>query len=254
MNLLVDLAVKLPAFRLEVAFSTSAEFLVIYGPSGSGKSMTLRSLAGLSNTAKGTISVGGEVWMDTARGVNLPVEKRNVGYLFQDYALFPHLTASENVAFGLRKGLFGKVSREDGEWVSALMEMLELAPHGGKRVGELSGGQRQRVALGRALATRPGLLLLDEPFSALDRELRQRMREDLRRIRKDFDVPAVMVTHDIEDVQALADEMVVMENGRVKRSWSFRSICRQRKVADFVSCHGPVDRQCKEQARCALPT
>lgn len=253
MNLQVDFRLALPNFSLEVAFETSAEFLVVYGPSGSGKSMTLRALAGLAGAAEGKISVGGESWLDTQKGLRVPTEKRNIGYVFQDYALFPHLTARENVAFGLRRGLFNSISAKDAEWVSALLGMLDLSPHGGRRVGELSGGQRQRVALGRALATRPGLLLLDEPFSALDRELRQRMREDLRRIRKDFDVPTVMVTHDIEDVQALADEMVVLENGKVKRSWSFRSICRQRKVADFVSSHGPLDRHHREAGPCAQP-
>lgn len=253
MRLEAELRMTMDAFALEVAFSTFADFLVIYGPSGSGKSVTLRSLAGLEERVKGRVALGDEIWMDTDKGIRVPTDKRGIGFVFQDYALFPHLSAEENLTYGLRRGLFGKVSKEDREWSASLLDTLSLTRHKDKMIGELSGGQRQRVALGRALATRPKLLLLDEPFSALDRELRQRMRDDLGRIRRDFGVPAVMVTHDIDDVQALADEMVVLENGRVKRSWSFKSICRQKKVADFVSNHGPRPRPQREELRCANP-
>lgn len=253
MRLEVDLRMEMGRFSLDVAFATQAEFLVVYGPSGAGKSVTLRAIAGLEDKARGRISVGEETWLDSPRGVKVPAGKRGAGFVFQDYALFPHLTAGENVKFGLPRSIFGGVSKEDSERVDALVEALCLTRYRNMKVSELSGGQRQRVAVGRALATRPKLLLLDEPFSALDRELRQRMRDDLARVRSEFGVPAVLVTHDIEDVQALADEMIVIENGMVRRSWSFKSICRQKKVADFVSNHGPLERLHREGGLCARP-
>lgn len=253
MSISLDISLKLKGFELGAAFSSTAEFLVIFGPSGSGKSLTLRTLAGLEREARGNIQVGNDTWLDTKSGINLTPQKRSIGCLFQDYALFPHKSVTENMAFGLGRGIFGKVPKAEKEWIGFLLDSLALNEHKHKYVGELSGGQKQRVALGRALAIRPKLLLLDEPFSALDRELRHGMREDLKAIRKSFGIPAVLVTHDMEDVTELADEMIVMEKGGVKRSWAFRSLCRHRRVADFVSNHGPVDKADKGRLRCAAP-
>jgi molybdate transport system ATP-binding protein len=142
-----------------------------------------------------------------------------------------------NVAFGLRKGLFSGLRAADRPWVEELLDAFDLARLAKADVSDLSGGQRQRVALARALAPRPSLLLLDEPFCALDPELRRRVRRWVRETLGRFGVPCILVTHDPEDVRGLADEVVVLRAGRVERTWSLRAICRKRKVSEFICRH-----------------
>lgn len=238
MGVALNIRKVMPGFDLDIVFSTDSDMVVIHGPSGAGKSLTLRMIAGLTRPDQGKIEVNGRVLFDSETGVNLPVHHRNIGYLFQDYALFTHLTVEKNISFGLRKGILGRISNTGRENLESLLQNFGLEEVADKRVSEISGGQRQRVALARALAPDPGMLLLDEPFSALDQELRRQMRKEVKAVQRHFKIPLLLVTHDVADVQDLADEIVILRDGRVDRTWSLRNICRRRKVAHFVSDHG----------------
>lgn len=201
-------------FRLRSTFSTTDKALVLFGPSGSGKTLTLQAVAGLLTPDEGRITVGGDVLFDSTAGVNLPTRKRGVGYVFQDYALFPHMTVWNNVAFGLRT-LVGKLSKQDKQRVDELLYIFGLHRRADLFPAALSGGQKQRTALARALAPNPRILLLDEPFSALDQPLRLRMRKELTNVLETFDIPIVLVTHDADEVEAFAETVVVYNRGRV---------------------------------------
>ena len=172
--------------------------MALVGPSGAGKTTVLRFVAGLARPDTGRILLGDEVWFDTSRGVNRPPEQRPVGYVFQDYALFPHLRVRANVAFG------GNGPADD------LLERFGIAHLSRARPRELSGGERQRVGLARALARDPDVLLLDEPLSALDAHTRSSVRLELREVLRDFALPTLLVTHDFEDAVVLADRIGVL--------------------------------------------
>jgi molybdate transport system ATP-binding protein len=202
-------------FALEAVFSSQDDLTVIFGASGSGKSLTIQAIAGLVTPEQGRIVVGGETLFDDQQGVNLPARKRGVGYLFQDYALFPHLTVRENIGYPLKKGWFA-LSPDDRQEVTEIMAAFEISHLGASYPAELSGGQRQRVALARAMIKKPSILLLDEPFSALDSMLRHRMRMELLEIRQRFAVPLVVITHDPADVEVFGDTLVIFANGRVE--------------------------------------
>ena len=202
------------SFNLDVDFAASSSSIVLFGPSGSGKSLTLLALAGLLKPDSGRIIVQGNTFLDHQAGVNVPAKQRRVGFVFQDYALFPHLTVWDNVAFGLKRP-FRPLNGEQRRKINDLLELLGIAALADRRPHQISGGQRQRTALARALAPDPNLLLLDEPFTALDQPLRARMREELTRIRERFNVPMVMVSHDLADVDAFAQTLVAFGNGRV---------------------------------------
>jgi molybdate transport system ATP-binding protein len=202
------------AFTLRSAFSVEENALVLFGPSGSGKTLTLQAIAGLLRPDAGRIVVDGRVLFDAAAGVDVPARRRGVGYVFQDYALFPHRTVRQNVGFGL-SDLLGRLSPAHRGRVDELIHIFGLEPVAGQRPAHLSGGQRQRTALARALAPRPSLLLLDEPFSALDQPLRLRMRRELAKVLENFRVPMVMVTHDTDEVESLAQSVVVYNRGSV---------------------------------------
>ncbi len=187
---------------------------VLFGPSGCGKTTVLRCLAGLETPEEGTIQFGDETWFDATRGVQLTPQQRGVGFVFQDYALFPHLTVAGNVGYALRGGSADERRRR----VRELLERFELTTHAQKHPRELSGGQQQRVALARALAARPKLLLLDEPLSALDAAMREQVRGELRQSLAACDVPVLLVTHDREEALVLGDSLVVMSEGAVRQS------------------------------------
>ncbi len=201
-------------FTLRSRITTHGERLALFGPSGSGKSLTLQALAGLLRPDRGHIAMGERVLFDSEQGLFVPPRQRKVGFVFQDYALFPHLTVRQNAAFGLRR-LFRRLTAVQSRRVDDVLEMFGLAELASCLPGEISGGQRQRVALARAVTPGPELLLLDEPFSALDQPLRVRMRREMRRLLEMLGIPAVLVTHDPEDVQALADIVAVYKEGRV---------------------------------------
>ncbi|MHC1788455.1 ABC transporter ATP-binding protein [Solidesulfovibrio sp.] len=201
-------------FHLDATFAATGNRVVLFGPSGSGKTLTLRALAGLLRPEGGSISVDGRVFFNAGAGVFVPPRDRGIGYVFQDYALFPHLTVRQNVAFGLTP-LFGRLSREAAGRVEAMLELFGIAPLAKLRPARISGGQRQRVALARALACEPRALLLDEPFSALDIPLRQKVRAELAGILSRLDIPLVMVTHDPADVAFFGGDVVRYGEGRV---------------------------------------
>jgi molybdate transport system ATP-binding protein len=204
----------LPGFTLDVAWSVGDGVAVLFGPSGAGKSLTLQCLAGLMRPDEGRITVDGHVLFDSVSGANLPPQRRRVGYVFQGFALFPHLTVAGNVAFGLRDRPRAEREARAAEVLARLG--LETLAH--RYPGELSGGQRQRVALGRALAPDPALLLLDEPLSALDLPLRRALRDELRTVLAQWGKAAVVVTHDVTEAYRLGDHIVVYEEGRVIQS------------------------------------
>ncbi len=184
---------------------------VLFGPSGAGKTTLLRLVAGLDRPDAGTVRLGGEIWSDAARRIHLPPQRRRVGFLFQDHALFPHLDVAANVGYGL----LGLPTAERRARVREVAGRLRLEELLGRMPGELSGGQRQRVALARALAPRPRLLLLDEPLSALDAPTREDLRGELRGWLKASGVPALVVTHDRVEALALGDRLVVLSEGGV---------------------------------------
>jgi molybdate transport system ATP-binding protein len=212
------------AFTLEAQFSSGDDFVVLFGHSGSGKTLTLRALAGLDRPDSGFIRVGGRVLFDSRRGIDVPTRHRGVGYLFQDYALFPHLTVTENVGCALRRWFEPRLGREARRRVESMLEVFELSELRDALPRELSGGQRQRVALARALIREPGILLLDEPFAALNPLLRTRMRKELARVQAHFDVPVVLITHDEHDVREFGETLLVYEAGRVSSAWPFKRL------------------------------
>ncbi len=210
-------------FDLAVRFATDVPFAALYGPSGAGKSLTLQAIAGLLHPQSGHVRLDGRTLYDSAAGVDLPPPARRVGYLFQHYALFPHLTVRENVAFGLTSALRPRLSAADRERVDGLLENFGLAGMAGSRPRTLSGGQQQRVALARALACEPQVLLLDEPFAALNPQLRGSLRRELAEVRRRWNIPALMVSHDIDDVLELADVAFVYDGGQVVREIDLRT-------------------------------
>lgn len=214
MGLSVRLRKKVEGFALDVRWEIGNELAVLFGYSGAGKSMTLQSIAGLMEPDEGHIRSGGEIYFDSEQRVNFPPQKRSFGYVFQDCALMPHMTVRANIVFGA-KGL-GRA--EKAERAREMMEAFRLRGLEDKLPSEISGGQKQRVALARALIGKPGALLLDEPFSALDNPLRIEMRRLLRDIRDRFDIPVVLVTHDIVEAHEMADTMIVYCGGRIAQS------------------------------------
>jgi len=187
---------------------------VLFGPSGAGKTTILRSLAGLELPDKGRIQFGDEVWFDAEAGIVVPPQKRSVGYVFQDYALFPHLTVKQNIAYGLKKG-----DREDtARKLEAIVRLAKLDGLEKRKPQEISGGQQQRVALARALIREPRLLLLDEPMAALDLPTRKHVRGEFAKLLRDLAIPTILVTHDWTEALSLGDQLVVMVGGKVRQT------------------------------------
>ena len=236
MTLSARIVRTLGSLDLDVELATSpGEVVALLGPNGAGKSTVLGCLAGLLAIDGGQIQLDGEILDDPLAGVFVPPEQRAVAVVFQDYLLFPNLTALENVAFGLRaRGMSRRLARaRAGEW----LERFGLADHAGHRPIALSGGQAQRVALARTLATEPRLALLDEPLAALDAATRGDVRRDLRRLLASVDGTSIVVTHDPIDAYALADRVVVVESGRVVQSGALADVTahpRSRYIADLV--------------------
>ncbi len=228
-----ELRVRRGTFDLDLAIAVqSGEVVALLGPNGAGKSTALRLLAGLLAVDDGLVRLGGRVVEDTVARVRVPPEQREVGVVFQDYLLFPHLTARENVAFGLRAR--GVPRAEARSRADAWLDRVGMAGYAGQRPRRLSGGQGQRVALARALAADPRLLLLDEPLAALDAGTRLEVRADLRRHLAGYDGAAVVVTHDALDAMVLADRLVVLEDGRVVQEGTPREIAAHPRT-DYVA-------------------
>jgi molybdate transport system ATP-binding protein len=205
-------------FELDVAFQSSADLIAIFGPSGSGKSVTIQTIAGLRAPDAGRIVLNGRALFDSAANIDVASRLRKIGYVFQDYALFPHLSVVQNVGFALLGNVWRGLSRAAEEEVRAFLRGFELHEVADSYPRQLSGGQRQRVALARALIRKPDLLLLDEPFAALDPLLRNRMRSELLDTRARFGVPMIVITHDPEDLEFFADNLLVFEAGKIKHN------------------------------------
>jgi molybdate transport system ATP-binding protein len=203
------------SFDLRVRFETHAKRTVIFGPSGAGKSLTLQAIAGLLTPDAGRIVFGTETLFDAAARIDLPARQRGFGYLFQEYALFPKLNVRQNIAFGLQTGLRNPSAQVGGEAVERWLQAFELGAVASQRPSELSGGQRQRTALARALVHSPRALLLDEPFSALDPELRGRMRAELDELLQRIDIPVLMITHDPDDLVWFGDQALYLRDGAI---------------------------------------
>jgi molybdate transport system ATP-binding protein len=210
------------------------ELLALVGPSGAGKTSLMRVLAGLMRPTSGRVAVQGEVWCDTARGIFVPPQRRHVGLVFQNYALMPHLDAIGNVALSLLHLPASERRRRARQW----LDHVQLsADQQHRRPSGLSGGQQQRVAVARALAREPRLLLLDEPFSAVDQMMRQGLYRLLADLRRELSVPIILVTHDLNEARMLADRLVVMDGGRVLQTGTPAQIHtqpRNARVADLV--------------------
>ncbi|MFY8118880.1 MAG: ATP-binding cassette domain-containing protein [Roseateles sp.] len=202
-------------FELQARFASDARRLVLLGPSGAGKSQTLKIIAGLARADAGHVRLLGRSLQDSARGLNLPARERRLGYVFQDYALFPHLTVRQNVAFGLAGGWRNPSRGLQHPELTHWLQTLGLSELAGHYPEQISGGQRQRVALARALVGRPQALLLDEPFAALDSPLRRRLRQELLGLLNSLDLPMLLITHDEEDAEALAEQVLRMDQGRL---------------------------------------
>lgn len=210
MELQVAIQKKLPNFDLEVEFSCAAgRLLALIGPSGSGKTTLLRLLAGLEKPDAGRITYDGEVFFDHAAGLCLPPQRRRLGYVFQEYTLFPHLSLRKNVALAAAdKAEVEEILRLFGVW-----HLKDRKPH------QLSGGERQRAALCQALARRPRVLLLDEPFSALDLATRRQLQAELRSMKAELSMPIIHVTHDLHEAMFLADELLPLVRGKFDPQW-----------------------------------
>jgi molybdate transport system ATP-binding protein len=205
-------------FDLDISFSCPAEnMMVMIGPSGSGKTTIIRMLAGLDAPDEGKVIFGDEIWFDSSMGINVSPQKRCLGYVFQDYTLFPHLTLYDNAAF----------AAVDKKEVDELFELFKINHLRKRKPPMVSGGERQRCAICQALARHPRILLLDEPFSALDAITRRGLREELKNLKGNMSFPIIYVTHDITEALYLADEILPVVDGKIDNQWMQRMIARE---------------------------
>jgi molybdate transport system ATP-binding protein len=236
-GLAIEARTRVGAVDLDVALEVAAgECVALAGPSGAGKTSVLRTVAGLLAPDHGHVACAGETWLDTARRIAVPAERRRCGYLFQEYALFGHLSAWRNVAYGLHET--PRAEREPR--ARALLDRFGLAARADARPGALSGGERQRVALARALARRPAALLLDEPLSALDARTRAAAARQLGAVIRDAAVPVLLVTHDFGEAALLADRIAVMDGGRVLQQGSASALAAAPATAFVADFSGAV--------------
>jgi molybdate transport system ATP-binding protein len=221
-----DLSLRRPGgFTLEMAGQCPAgELSALFGPSGSGKSTLLRLIAGLETPDAGYLKVDGEIWFDRAAGINRPVQQRAVGMVFQDYALFPSMNVRQQLEFACS-------SHDERGWIDELLVLTELSELADRRPAALSGGQQQRVALARALARKPRLLLLDEPLSALDQTLRQRLQQEIATLQRRFGLTTLLVSHDVSEVYRLARQVLQVGYGRILRQDTPRNLFIQRTLS-----------------------
>lgn len=221
-------------FQLQVDKQLAfGEFVALFGKSGAGKTSILRILSGLENVENGYIRVGDNVWLDSAKKINLPPQKRCIGFVFQNHALFPHLNVYENICFGLK-------NRQDKVFANELIELMDLTHLKKSNISRLSGGQSQRVALARSLASRPQILLLDEPFSALDNAMSKTLQNTLKEIHKHFKLTTLLVSHNVSEIFSLASRTLVLQNGEIIRDGSNDSIFIQKNLNAKIKLMGEI--------------
>jgi len=218
------------AFTLDLQFETAAGVTVLFGPSGAGKTLTLDVMAGFAQPAEGRISVAGHVWFDAAQQIHLPPRDRHCGYVFQNYALFPHRTLRQNLEFAAER--LPRLERH--RRVNDMIEAFRLTDLAGRMPHELSGGQKQRASIARALLAAPVLLLLDEPAQGLDPALRQDLYFLLRQVRAEFATPIMLVTHDLDECFELGDQMLVLDRGRLLQQGTPRQVIDQPSSLDVA--------------------
>ena len=232
----LSLQLPLDSFFLDIHFSSEKKRIGILGASGSGKSMCLKSIAGIVTPKQGEILLGDSCLFSSSKKINLPPQKRRIGYLFQSYALFPHLTVWENIAIAMQ----GKENKESrSERIFSLLRKMELSGLEKRFPGELSGGQQQRVALARIFANEPEMILLDEPFSALDLYLRDKMQEELMLHLEELPGQAIMVSHSRDEIYRFAEEVIMLQEGKVIGQGETREVFRQpknRQAAILTGC------------------
>ncbi len=234
----IDIQKKLHAAHGEMILNLNlqieqGELVAIYGPSGAGKTSTLKILSGLLNPDSGTLSVNNNLWFDNKQKINLKPQQRKVGYLFQDYALFPNMTVLQNLAFALSKN-------QDRSILNELIEMVELGELQHRKPNTLSGGQKQRVALARALVQRPQILLLDEPLSALDRKIRSKLQNYILSIHRKYYLTTILISHDIGEIHKLADKVILLEDGKISKQGTPTEIFINQKVSGKFKFTGEV--------------
>ncbi len=237
MSLSVDLRASIGKMHINVCFEGGLETLALIGPNGAGKSSVLSLILGVTTRAQGRLSIGGNLVFDSLAGVDLPVERRRIGYVPQHYALFPHLSVLENIAFAVSCSPNPPAAKAQRQKVMQMLELLSLGPLARRDTLTLSGGEKQRVALARALAVEPMALLLDEPLTALDVHARTEVRAVLESVLSRINIPTLMVTHDPQDVQQLASRVVVLEAGAITQTGTWAELGAQpatRFVKDFV--------------------
>ena len=205
---------KLHTFELDVDFSIGRELAVIEGPSGAGKTTILNCISGTRKPDDGVITVGGKELFHKEKKINVPAEKRNIGYLFQNYALFPNMTVKDNILYGIKNK--DKSSRKELlEYAEYMMETLGIVQLADRKPGKISGGEKQRTALARALVTKPSLMLLDEPFSALDGKTKEIVYEEFQAVKETLKIPMILITHDHRESELFADKIITLKEGRI---------------------------------------
>lgn len=234
----IDVHKKLRAFDSEMNFHIQCqikkgELVTLYGESGAGKTSTLRILAGLLKPDKGEITINEVSWIDTKNKIFLAPQKRNIGYVFQDYALFPNMSVLQNLEFASGKGQNKKV-------IAELIEMMELGDLQNRKPQTLSGGQQQRVALSRALVRKPDVLLLDEPLAALDYKIRLKLQDYITRIHKEYNLTTILVSHDIGEIMKLSDRVFVLEQGKIARQGIPSEIFSNQKISGKFKFIGEI--------------
>lgn len=240
MNFDLSLKKSFDGFHIDVNLSINEGLLVLFGPSGAGKTQILRMISGITRPDEGFVEIGNEKVFDSANNINIPVRDRRIGYLFQDYALFPHMTVYQNIAYGINHLERSLMQIK----VDELIEVMRLSGLEKRYPHELSGGQKQRCALARTLAIEPRVLLLDEPFSALDFQVREKLRADLLRIHTLYPITTILVTHDLEEAFMLGKEIAVINNGHIEQAGPREEVFyrpKTRSVAKFIGTRNIFD-------------
>ncbi|MGI5912422.1 MAG: sulfate/molybdate ABC transporter ATP-binding protein [Syntrophomonadaceae bacterium] len=242
MNLAVDIKKKLKGFSLDIAFKTDGNYLGILGASGSGKSMTLKCISGIETPDEGHIVLNGKVLFDSKKNINLKPQDRNIGYLFQNYALFPHMTVEENIGIGLTLS-----KKEKEQKIKEIIESFHLQGLEKKYPGQISGGQQQRVALARCIVYKPDILMLDEPFSALDSHLKEQLQNGVLELLKLYDGQVIMVSHSRDEIYRFCKELIIIDKGMSVLFGNTKEIFKQPKLHSAARLTG-----CKNISKCEV--